>query len=84
MAASLQEAACETFCEKSAPFTEGFLDADKTPTHRPHGHTEAGNTRDLKVERVGKVTIYKRGNKYYLYYRQGGVSQRRKPPSNSS
>jgi hypothetical protein len=33
------------------------------------GRTAAGHTRDVKVERVGKVTIYKRGDVYYLYYR---------------
>ena len=35
------------------------------------GRTTAGNTRDVKVERIGKVTIYKRGRVYYLYFRQG-------------
>jgi integrase len=51
----------------------------------PHGHTgrtDAGHTRDVKVERVGKVTVYKRGAVYYLYYRQAGASQRRKVDGN--
>jgi integrase len=51
----------------------------------PNGHTgrtDAGHTRDVKVERVGKVTVYKRGNTYFLYYRQGGVTQRRKVDGN--
>lgn len=46
------------------------------------GHTDAGNTRDVKVERIGKVTIYKRGLTYFLYYREGGVSQRRRVDGN--
>lgn len=46
------------------------------------GQTEAGHTRDLKIERIGPVTIYKRGLSYYLYYREGGVSQRRKIDGN--
>jgi site-specific recombinase XerD len=46
------------------------------------GRTATGHTRDVKVERVGKVTIYKRGNTYHLYYRQGGVTQRRKIDGN--
>ncbi len=46
------------------------------------GRTPAGHTRDVKVERIGKVTIYKRGETYSLYYRQGGVTQRRKIDGN--
>src|SRR4051794_23879765 len=46
------------------------------------GQTAAGNTCDVKVERVGKVPIYQRGNTYYLYYREGGASQRRKVNGN--
>ena len=49
-------------------------------TKGPVGHTgqtDAGHTRDVKVERVGPVTIYKRGSSYSLYYREGGVSHRR-------
>jgi integrase len=36
----------------------------------------------VKVERIGKVTLYQRGKVYYLYYRQGGVSQRRRIDGN--
>lgn len=46
------------------------------------GRTVAGNTRDVKVERIGKITIYKRGETYCLYYRQGGVSHRRRIDGN--
>ena len=41
------------------------------------GKTLGGNTRDVKVERHGKVTIYKRGLTYYLYYRESQRSIRR-------
>src|SRR5580692_2198568 len=46
------------------------------------GRTAAGNTRDVKVERIGKVTVYQRGEVYYLYYRQGGITHRRKVDGN--
>ena len=46
------------------------------------GQTASGNTRDVKVERIGRITIYKRGETYYLYFRQGGVTQRRKIDGN--
>jgi len=46
------------------------------------GQTGSGNTRDVKVERVGPVTIYKRGLTYYLYYREAGVSHRQKVDGN--
>ena len=46
----------------------------KRPLHT--GFTEKGNTCDLKVERVGKVTIYRRGEQYYLYYRQDQKTER--------
>ncbi|HTU92241.1 MAG TPA: hypothetical protein VMF69_19320 [Gemmataceae bacterium] len=36
----------------------------------------------MKVERIGRITIYKRGETYYLYFRQGGVTQRRKIDGN--
>jgi hypothetical protein len=36
----------------------------------------------VKIERIGKITIYKHGDTYYLYYRQGGVTQRRKVDGN--
>jgi site-specific recombinase XerD len=44
------------------------------PAHT--GTTEKGNVRDVQVARVGNVTIYKRGNAYYLYYREDGRTQR--------
>jgi integrase len=44
--------------------------------------TPAGHTRDVVVERVGKVTIYRRGDTYCLYYRQGGLTHRRKVDGN--
>jgi len=51
----------------------------------PSGHTgqtQAGNVRDVKVERIGPVTIYKRGLSYFLYYREKGVSHRTKVDGN--
>jgi integrase len=41
------------------------------------GSTPGGNTRDVKVERIGKVTIYRRGKTYYLYYRENKKTERR-------
>jgi integrase len=46
------------------------------------GKTEAGNTRDLKIERIGPVTIYKRGSSYYLYYREASKTERRRVDGN--
>jgi integrase len=46
------------------------------------GQTDSGHTRDVKVERVGPVTIYKRGLTYYLYFREAGVSHRQKLEGN--
>src|SRR3954452_3975035 len=46
------------------------------------GQTDSCNTRDIKVERIGPVTIYKRGMTYYLYYREAGVSRRQKLEGN--
>ena len=40
------------------------------------GRTAGGHVRDRKVERIGPVTIYKRGNVYYLYYRESGETKR--------
>lgn len=40
------------------------------------GKTPSGHTRDTKVERVGPVTIYKRGSTYSLYYRERGATKR--------
>src|SRR5262245_51414200 len=54
----------------------------KNPLTGHSGRTAAGHSRDVKVERSGKVTIYKRGESYSLYYREGGVSQRRKVDGN--
>ena len=51
----------------------------------PSGHTgqtRAGHVRDVKVERIGTVTIYKRGLSYFLYYREKGVSRRTKIDGN--
>src|SRR6185295_17672583 len=46
------------------------------------GLTDLGNIRDVKVERIGKITIYKRGDVYYLYYRDGGHTRRPKVDGN--
>jgi len=54
----------------------------KTAPSGHTGQTVTGNTRDTKVERIGPVTIYKRGHSYYLYYRQGGTTQRPKIDGN--
>src|SRR5262245_29264802 len=40
------------------------------------GRTDAGHTRDVKVERIGPVTISKRGLSYSLYFRERGSSRR--------
>ncbi|QDU98766.1 site-specific tyrosine recombinase XerC [Lignipirellula cremea] len=41
------------------------------------GRTAAGHVRDVKIDRVGPVTIYLRGDAYYLYYMEDG--QRKRP-----
>ncbi len=46
------------------------------------GFTTSGNTRDVKVERIGRVTVYRRGKAYSLYYRETGKSVRRKVDGN--
>jgi hypothetical protein len=46
------------------------------------GRTESGHARDVRVERIGPVTIYKRGNTYALYYRQDGQAHRQKIDGN--
>ena len=46
------------------------------------GRTTSGSTRDLKIQRIGRVTVYKRGTSYYLYYREGKKSVRRKVDGN--
>ncbi len=51
----------------------------------PKGHTgqtDSGNIRDVKVDRIGPVTIYKRGDTYYLYYRENRKSERRRVEGN--
>lgn len=46
------------------------------------GRTDAGNVRDLKVDRIGPVTIYKRGHSFSLYFREHGATRRRKVDGN--
>ena len=41
------------------------------------GRTEKGHTRDVKIKRIGQVTVYKRGHTYCLYYRENGRTVRR-------
>jgi hypothetical protein len=40
------------------------------------GRTAGGHVRDLKIERVGPVTVYKRGAACYLYYRENKQTKR--------
>ena len=47
------------------------------PKAKHTGQTDSGHTRDIKVERIGKVTIYKRGLAHYLYFRENGKSVRK-------
>ena len=49
---------------------------------RHTGRTDSGNTRDVKIQRIGRVTVYKRGTSYYLYFREGKKSVRRKVDGN--
>ena len=45
----------------------------------PRGHTGAtggGNTRYVKIDRIGKVSLYKRGKTYSVYYRENNRSIR--------
>jgi site-specific recombinase XerD len=46
------------------------------------GLTQKGHVRDAKVERIGNVTIYKRGRSYSLYYRENGQSVRQRIEGN--
>jgi len=46
------------------------------------GRTVSGHTRDVKIQRIGRVTVYKRGKAYYLYYRDRGRSVRRRVDGN--
>jgi len=51
----------------------------------PRGHTGKtgkGHTRDVRIERLGRATIYKRGKTYSLYYRESGRTVRRRVPGN--
>jgi predicted RNase H-related nuclease YkuK (DUF458 family) len=51
----------------------------------PKGHTGqtgGGFTRDVNVARIGRVTIYKRGQTYYLYHREKGKSVRQRVEGN--
>ena len=53
------------------------------PAMKGHtGHTPSGNVRDVTIQRIGRVTVYKRGKTYYLYYRERGKSVRRKVEGN--
>ena len=56
----------------------------------PRGHTgttDGGHVRFVRAERIGRITIYKRGNTYSLYYRENGrtirspIDGRRRSPS---
>src|SRR5262245_6293196 len=46
------------------------------------GRTASGSTRDVKIDRIGPATIYKRGSVYYLYYRENRKSERRRVDGN--
>lgn len=47
--------------------------ASAKPSARGHtGVTQGGNVRFVKVERIGKVTVYKRAKTFSLYYREQG------------
>jgi len=48
------------------------------PVAKHTGQTDGGNTRDVKVERVRSVTIYRWGRTFLLYFRKNGESVRRK------
>ena len=84
--ANLQEAVCERFCEipdgVCTPARLSTMSRKTNPSAGHTGRTAAGHTRDVKIERIGKVTIYKRGETYSLYYRQGGLSHRRRVDGN--
>jgi integrase len=59
------------------------MSRQKARQKRAHtGHTAKGHVRDIRIERIGRVTIYKRGSTYYLYYRDHGESVRRKVEGN--
>ncbi len=50
------------------------------PAHT--GRTSKGHVREVVVERIGNVTIYKRGTTYSLYYRENRQTERRKIDGN--
>ena len=41
------------------------------------GLTESGSSKHVRVDRIGRVSVYRRGRTYYLYYRERGKSLRR-------
>ena len=47
-----------------------------------NGRTAAGHVRDVKIDRVGPVTIYRRRDTYYLYYSEDGRRKRPKIDGN--
>ena len=49
--------------------------------HKSKGKN-SDRTRYIKVARLGKVTIYRRGSSYWLYFRDGGRSIRKKVDGN--
>jgi integrase len=54
----------------------------RTNSRGHSGHTTKGNTKDVKVARIGKVTIYKRGLSFRLYFRENLQTQRQKVVGN--
>jgi len=46
------------------------------------GITPRGNIRDVTIERLGQVTVYKRGKNFYLYYREVRRTVRRRVDGN--
>ncbi|NOZ20431.1 MAG: tyrosine-type recombinase/integrase [Planctomycetes bacterium] len=47
-----------------------------TTRNRKRARTQSGATKYEKVDKVGRVTIYRRGNTYSLYYRENGRTER--------
>ena len=57
--------------------------ASKTHAPRSHtGSTVGGHTRYKKVDRIGSVTVYRRGKSYSLYYRENGRTIRSRVDGN--
>jgi Ni/Co efflux regulator RcnB len=77
---------CENICEKcSDHFTKRQISIMARKKKAPAGHTgktSAGNVRDVKIERIDQVTIYKRGKTYSLYYRENGKTVRQRIDGN--